>query len=81
VTIVGVSGRDDPVAMEDFVARHAVDNVRHVADVDGQVWSRFGVVAQPWWIFIDGQTGAMTQEFGHLGVETLAERLTALESA
>lgn len=80
MTIVGVAGRDDPAAMEDFVTRNAVDNVRHVADVDGQVWSRFGVAAQPWWIFIDGETGAMTQEFGHLGVEVLTQRLSALES-
>lgn len=81
VTIVGVSGRDTPDAMAEFVARHDLDLIPHAADTEGVVWDRNGIGGQPSWVFVDGETGETTTKFGALGVEGLlaaiAEHLDA----
>lgn len=55
--------------MEEFVARHDLDHVVHVADTAGVVWGAFDVVGQPAWAFVDGETGEATVQFGALGLE------------
>ncbi|WP_370326415.1 hypothetical protein [Euzebya sp.] len=65
--IVGVAGRDDVEAMADFVARHELDDVVHIADVDGDVWAEFGIPSQPAWAFVGAGDDEATVRFGALG--------------
>ena len=78
MTIVVVAGRDTQDAMAEFVARHALDVIDHVADVEGEVWARNDVVGQPAWVFVDGETGATETKFGALGVDGLSAAIDDL---
>ena len=78
VTIVGVASRDTEDEMAEFVARHELDIIDHVADVEGEVWARNDVVGQPAWVFVDGETGATETQFGALGVEGLSAAIDDL---
>ena len=80
VTIVGVSSRDTVAAMAEFVARHDLDLIDHVADVDGTVWAINGIGGQPAWVFIDGETGETETQFGALGVPGLDDAIDELKS-
>lgn len=68
ITFVGVAGRGEIDAMRQFVADTGVDGFTHVADLDGSIWTAYGVYAQPAFAFIDddGQFevvgGAMDRE-------------------
>jgi hypothetical protein len=57
--------------MQDFVDRHSVDVIEHAADVDGKVWDINSVGGQPAWVFVDGETGQTTTQFGALGEQGL----------
>lgn len=65
--------------MADFVARHGLDHIDHVADVDGEVWALNDIAAQPAWVFIDGETGETEKVFGPLGVEGLEAAIDRLQ--
>jgi len=73
-----VASRDDLAAIEAFVARHALGHVPQIADLDGDLWSRFGVVGQPAWVFVDGETGAVTRHLGFLDAPALTQRLSEM---
>jgi thiol:disulfide interchange protein len=66
--------------MAEFVARHGLEDVPQIDDADGSVWARFGVVGQPSWVFIDGETGERELLFGLLGEEGLNARIDDLTS-
>jgi len=72
VTFVGVAGRGQQEDMVVFVEETGTDDFTQLADVDGSVWSRFGIVAQPSFVFVtpDGQTQVFA---GSLGVEELRD--------
>jgi peroxiredoxin len=78
VEIIGVASRDDVPPMEEFVARHEMGDMRHIADVEGAVWQQYGVVAQPAWVFIDGESGRAERVLGALSEADLQARLEAL---
>lgn len=80
VRIVGVAGRDTSGPMRDFVARHDLQGLTHVDDVDGDVWERFGIVGQPAWVFVDGETGEVQERLGALDADGLRDRLAALSA-
>ena len=63
--------------MKAFVSNYHVRAFSHVADTDGSVWKRFGVVRQPAFAFIDDD-GTVTVEMGVLGAEDLDARLADL---
>ena len=65
--------------MAAFVARHGLDHIDHVADVDGTVWALNGMAGQPAWVFVDAETGAAEKAFGALGVEGLNAAIDALK--
>lgn len=65
--------------MAAFVERHGLGHVRHVADLDGRVWSAFAIPSQPAWVFVDGDTGEHTTTFGALDDEELTAAVSALE--
>jgi hypothetical protein len=78
VEVLGVAGRDDIDAFRAFVEEHGLDGVTHIADLDGAIWQRFEVPAQPAWVFIEGASGAVDRHFGALDPDELAQRLQAL---
>lgn len=78
VTVIGVAGRDQLPPMAEFVDRHGLRNIDHVADLELQIWNEFDIVGQPAWVFIDGQTGEVERILGPLGAAALTEKLTAL---
>lgn len=79
--VLGVGGRDRTSAMEDFVERHSLGSIEHLADPDGEIWARFGVRGQPTWIFVDGETGNGEIVFGALGAEGIRSELEKLAAS
>ncbi|MGX6601674.1 TlpA family protein disulfide reductase [Micromonosporaceae bacterium Da 78-11] len=77
VNFVGVaglgSGRDK---MADFVADTGVAGFPHLADDQGDVWRRFGVTAQEYFVVLDA-TGTVVHQ-GPLSRDDLRDRVAAL---
>ena len=80
VQIIGVPGRGALDEMTDFVDDTGTGSLTHLADLDGQVWSAFGVFGQPAFAFIDDD-GSVEVFVGGLGGDALAERIDALIAA
>lgn len=80
VEIIGVASRDERPAMQDFVTRHGLQDMVNIADVDGEVWQRYGVVAQPAWVFVDGDEDTAERVLGALPRADLEARLDALSN-
>ncbi len=78
IDIIGVASRDERPAMEEFVARHGLEDMVNIADVEGAVWQRFGVVGQPAWVFLDAATGDGERVLGAIPRADLEARLDAL---
>lgn len=68
LTFLGVAGLDKLEAMQAFPGETGTDTFRHLPDLDGSIWARFGVTAQPAMALIkaDGTyevlTGAMAPQ-------------------
>ncbi|MBX7430868.1 protein disulfide oxidoreductase [Mycobacterium sp. Y57] len=80
VRFVGVASLDEHPAMQEFVDRYPVGGFVHLADVDGSVWTRFGVTAQPAYAFVDAD-GAVLVVRGTLTETELDRRISALTGA
>ena len=77
VQFVGVAAEDQLDAMKKFVADHRMTGFPHLADLDGSVWKRFGVTAQPTFAFVRAD-GAVELLTGAPTEEQLDERVSAL---
>ncbi|MGD9701201.1 MAG: redoxin family protein [Acidimicrobiia bacterium] len=77
VSFVGVPGRGELDAMRAFVDDTGTGSLTHLADLDGSVWSAFGVYGQPAYAFID-DTGEIDVFVGGMGGDALAERVDEL---
>ena len=77
VAFLGVAGLGETGAMRDFVDDYGLDAFEHVADLDGNVWQRFGVVQQPAYAFIDSG-GTIEVVRGELGEDGISEHLATL---
>ncbi len=77
VPVIGVPGRGEIAAMRRFVEDTGTGKLAHVVDGDGSIWSRFGVVTQPAFTFIDAD-GEIETFQGALPADDLRERLAAL---
>lgn len=60
-------------------SRTDVGAFEHLADLDGSLWQRFGVVQQPAYAFID-DTGTVEVVRGELGEAGLADNIATLTS-
>lgn len=70
VEVIGVAGRGDVAAMREFVADTGTSDLRHVVDGGGDLWTRFGVISQPAFVFVS--SAGTTESFaGSLGRERL----------
>ncbi|MFD4671461.1 TlpA family protein disulfide reductase [Lentzea sp. NPDC058450] len=77
VQFVGVAAEDQLDAMKKFVADHGMSSFPHLADLDGSVWKRFGVTAQPTFAFV-GADGSVELLIGSPTEEQLDERVSSL---
>jgi len=77
VTFVGVAGLGPLEDMRAFITDYRVGAFEHIADLDGKVWQRFGVVAQPAFAFIDDD-GTIEVVRSDLSAADLAERVGVL---
>ncbi len=57
-----------------FVDDYGVAGFEHVADLHGEIWSVFGVTAQPSYVFID-DNGEVRRHIGGMQPEDLAAEL------
>jgi thiol-disulfide isomerase/thioredoxin len=80
VKVVGVASRGDVGEMEDFVSDTDTGAFAHVADEAGDIWSSYGVAAQPAFAFINDD-GTYTVHLGALGADGLQERFEQLAAA
>ncbi len=74
---MGVAGRDELPAVNEFIDTLGVAAFDHAVDQDGSLWRTYGITTQPSFIFID-DSGDTTTHLGALGLEGLSERLEAL---
>jgi thiol-disulfide isomerase/thioredoxin len=77
VVFVGVAGLGELPAMREFVRDYRVGAFVHLADLDGSLWRRFGVVRQPATAFIDA-SGSVDVVRGSLGAAELERHLVRL---
>ena len=80
VEVIGVAGRGEVSEMEGFVSDTGTGALKHVVDSDGQIWSAFGVFAQPAYAFVD-DGGEVEVFVGAMGEDALTERMQALAEA
>jgi thiol-disulfide isomerase/thioredoxin len=80
VRLVGVPGRGELDAMREFVDDTGTGAITHLADIDGSIWSAFGVYGQPAYAFID-DSGTVDVFIGGMGGDALAERIDQLLAA
>ncbi|MFP4512169.1 MAG: redoxin domain-containing protein [Acidimicrobiales bacterium] len=79
VRIIGVPGRGQVDAMEQFVDDTGTGALEHVVDADGSIWTAFGVYGQPAFAFVD-DTGQIEVFVGTLG-SALDDRVATLAGA
>lgn len=80
IVLIGVPGRGTEADIRRFVDDTGTGSITHIADLGGDIWSQFGVFAQPAFAFItpDGDTEVFV---GSLGERALIERIEALTGA
>ncbi|EHB56046.1 Redoxin domain protein [Mycolicibacterium rhodesiae JS60] len=78
VTFVGVAALDQQPAMHEFVTKYDLGFFTNIADVDGAVWQRFGVTAQPAFAFVhaDGFVNVVRGPIPESELTTLVDALT-----
>lgn len=79
MNFVGVAGRDELAAINDFITTLDVGSFEHAVDDDGTLWSSYGITTQPSFIFMD-DSGDMATHVGALGLEGLSDQLSELAS-
>ncbi len=78
LTFVTVGGSSrERAAMADFVADVGFDDVTNVADLTGDIWTRFEVTYQPTYAFVD-DSGTVEIVSGPLDKDDLGARIDAL---
>lgn len=81
VRVLGVPGRGERAAMQEFVAATGTDALTHLFDADGTVWNRVGVITQPAYAFVS-PAGQVRVVNGALDADGLRAAATELaESA
>jgi thiol-disulfide isomerase/thioredoxin len=80
VTVIGVASSGSLEEMRAFVDETGAGSVTHLADVPGDIWRAFGVVAQPTFVFVDDD--GRTQTFsGGLPQAALVDAMEQLAQA
>ncbi len=77
VNVVGIGSLDSAEAISEFAADAGAGAVTHLEDVDGELWTRFGVTEQSSFVLLDAD-GAVVLEAGYGGTDELGARVGAL---
>lgn len=77
VPIVGVAGRGELDAMNDFISDTGTESLIQLADLNGDTWSAFGIFGQPAFVFID-DTGDVEVFVGSMSSNNLTDRIDEL---
>ncbi len=77
VQFVGVAAQDQVQAMRRFVDEHGLGFFPHIADTDGSVWKRFGVIEQPSHAFVKAD-GTIDMELRQLPTDELLDNVRLL---
>ena len=79
VTFVGIAGRSDVGAMQNFVSKYNL-NFTNLNDSDGSLWARYNVPWQPAYVFYraDGSSTFINNPVGAMPQQELADRVAAL---
>jgi thiol-disulfide isomerase/thioredoxin len=80
VSFVGVAALDQLPAMPQFVSKYDLGFFPNIADVDGAVWQKFGVTAQPAYAFI-APDGSVDTVRGTLSESDLTARIRTLAAS
>lgn len=75
VGVVGIGSLDSAEAIADFAGD--ADGVTHLEDVDGELWTRFGVAEQSSFVVLDA-AGEIVFEAGYGGSDDLGAEVDAL---
>lgn len=76
VNVVGVGGLSEAADIREFA--RAVDGPTHLVDVEGAVWTHFGVTAQSTFVLLDARGAVVVQ--GYLDNAELSARVADLVS-
>lgn len=79
VELIGVAGRGEVPAMEEFVDQTGTDGFTHVVDDDGSIWADYGVAAQPAFAFISAD-GEVETVAGAIPEDELVDKMQALQA-
>ncbi len=80
VQFVGIPGLGSVDDMKGFVSDTGTGNFTHVSDLDGSLWARFGVSAQPAFVFVTRQ-GDAQRFLGGISADDLRSELDKLIAA
>ncbi len=77
VTLVGIPGRSDVAASQDFIDTYGLGTFSHWYDDDGSIWSAFGVPTQPAFALVndDGTVQTIPGALGTAGILDAAQKL------
>jgi thiol-disulfide isomerase/thioredoxin len=80
VTFVGIAGRSDVGAMQNFVSRYNL-NFTNLNDSDGSLWARYSVPWQPAYVFYsaDGSSTFINNPLAAMPQQELADHVAALK--
>ncbi len=81
VEIVGVAGVSEFPEMVEFVERHGLEHVTHLADTNAHFWASLDVSYQPWWIFINDTGEVVLNWQGRLTEDEIREVMDILIAA
>lgn len=81
VTFVGVAGRSDAGAEQNFVSKYGL-NFTNLNDADGSIWARYNVPWQPAYVFYraDGSSTFVNNPTSAMSQQELSDRVSALRS-
>jgi len=77
VRFVGIAGRGPVADMQTFVSDTGTDGFIHVADTDGSLWTQFGVLSQPSFVFVSAD-GSAERVSGGLDADQLRQSAESL---
>jgi len=79
VQFIGIAGRDNIDAMNEFANRHELTQMTNLVSEDGSLWTKVGVPGQPSWVFVDKESN-VTRHIGPHEKDKLFAQLNALSS-
>jgi peroxiredoxin len=82
IQFLGIAGRDDTDAMQEFVDRYGID-FPTLVDKDGSQWRYFGVTGQPAWVFVlpDGTARRVLGAPSESELEAILDALLSVATA